>query len=248
MYNKKILWSGFITTIGILAATPTVAETVHDSGGIAIPSVATPPVTNTNVSTTQFNPDTGTISGGVINNPVEIGSVVGSGSGSGSGEGLGSSSGSGSGLGTSTIGDSGNSGTGDGGGSGDVASDNNNNEGGDRNVSLGKGECATFACLSAEDNPQELSINDAAKLLEENIDTLAAAEEEIRISSNTRRNVLDETRHIVREKNSCPVRDRLSAEADKAIEAREVLERQIAQSQKFIEQVNSLDDQDINIW
>ena len=246
MYNKKILWSSLVATIGMIAATPTVAKPVHDSGGIAIPSVATPPVTNTNVSTTQFNPGTRTISGGIIDTPIGIGSISGSGSGSGSGQGLGSSSGSGSGLGTSTIRDSG---TADGGANGDgvVASDNNN-EGGDRNASLGKGECATFACLSAEDNPQELSINDAAKLLEENIDTLAAAEEEIRIASNTRRNVLDETRHIVREKNSCPVPDRLSAEADEAIEAREVLERQIAQSQKFIEQVNSLDDHDINIW
>ena len=247
MYNKKILWSGLVATMGMLAATPTVAKPIHDSGGIAIPSVATPPVTNTNVSTTQFDPGTRTISGGIVNTPVEIGSIVGSGSGSGSGSGLGSSSGSGSGLGTPTIGDSG---TANGGANGDgvIASDNNNNEGGDRNASLGEGECATFACLSAKDNPQELSISDAAKLLEENIDTLAAAEEEIRIASNTRRNVLDETRHIVREKNSCPVPDRLSAEDDKAIEAREVLERQIAQSQKFIEQVNSLDDHDINIW
>ena len=248
MYDKKIIWSGLVATVAMLAATPTVAQAQsaggHDSGGIAIPSVATPPVANTNVSTTQFNPSTNTISGGIVNTPIGIGSSSGSGSGSGTGSGLGSSSGSGSGLGTPTIGDSG---AGNGGGSGDaVASDNV--EGGDKNASLGKGECATFACLSAEDSPQEISLNDAAKLLEENIDTLAAAEQEIRISSNTRRNVLDETRHIVRNKNSCPVPNRLSAEADEAIEAREILEKQIAQSQKFIEQVNSLEDQDVNIW
>lgn len=217
---KKILCLSCLVVLGVLT-TAKVSYAVHegaehDEGGFFVEEPLTPSVQTPNVSVTQFNPDTGIISGGVIDAPVELGSVSGSGSGSGFGSGLGSSSGTTSGSGTPTIGDS-DTGSSNGTGSGD---------------GLGS---------------QEISLNDAAKLLSDNINTLAAVEEEIRISSNTRRNVLDETRHIVRNKNSCPVPNRLNAEADKAIEAREVLERQIAQSQKFIEQVNSID-HDKNLW
>lgn len=265
MYNQKILWLGFLAIIGTLAATPTNAEPTHDPGGYSATEIFTPPIGGT-TTTTQFNPTDGTISGGIINNPIEITSGSGSGAGSGSSAGLGSSAGGGSGLGTPSIG---NSDSGSGSGSGSGAGENGesivtgenaegtvtaeNGEGRDNNVSLGKGECATIACLAAEDSPQQLSLNDAAKLLEDSLststDNLAAAEEKFRIASNTRRNTLEtDVRRITRNANSCPNPDSLTATKDDSLlEAREVLEKQLTQSQEFIEQVNLIDPE-TNIW
>ena len=205
MYKKILCLSG-IAVLGILATTRVSYGAEHDEGGYSVEEPLTPSVGNPNVSVTQFDPSTGTISGGIVDTPIEVGSSSSSGSGSGAGEGLGSSSGRGTGRGVPS------------------------------------------------ESPQEISLNDAATLMENSLDTsietLAAVERQSRISSNTRRNVLDEdTRRIVREKNSCPVPNRLSAEADREIQARKVLEQQIAQSQMFIEQVNSTNiDPDKNLW
>ena len=241
MYNK-ILWSGFLATVAILTATTSAiandkgGTTNHDNGAYSTGNMIISPVPTSNLSVTQFNPETGQMSGGIINNPVEI--VTGAAAGAG----LGASSGSGSGSGASA-------------GDGTVASENG--EGESNNTALGKGECTTIACLSAKDGSQEITLNDAAELLENSLDTsaenLAAAEEKSRIAANTRRNALDkEVRHIARNSSSCPNPDYSPTQANQVdgssiTEVREVLERQIAESQKFIEQVNLIDPER-NLW
>lgn len=260
MYSK-ILWSGFLATVGILTAVPSAtahndgSPPHHDSGGYSTGNIVVTPVASPTGSRTQFNPTDGTISGGIINSPIELGSSSGSGLGSGSSAELGSSSGSGLGSGSSAILGSG-SGSGSGAGDGTITTETG--EGQSSNTALGKGECTTLTCLSAKDSPQDISLNDAAELLENSLDAsaenLAAAEEQSRIAANTRRNALDkEVRHITRNSNSCPNSDCHSPtqanQIDKSsvTEVREVLERQIAESQKFIEQVNLIDPEK-NLW
>jgi len=265
MQNTKILSLGFLAITGaIMIATPSTANTTHDTNGVAIQDPSgtdtDPPgsdVPGENPATTQFDSDTGIISGGVISNPIDL--SFGSGSGSGSGQGLGSSSGSGSGLGSSTPGDSG-SGLGSstpgdsGSGNGDLTTaDGSDAESG--NNALGKGECATVACLSAKDGSQEVTLNDAAKLLEDNID---ASLDDLIAAENLNGGESEQasiTRRITR-KNSCAARcvdsDCSAAERGQdsnrlTAEAREVVEKQLVESQKFIEQVNLIDP-DKNLW
>ncbi|MGD1921204.1 MAG: hypothetical protein ACFCAD_21345, partial [Pleurocapsa sp.] len=155
------------------------------------------------------------------------------------------------------LGSSSGSGSGSGAGAGDGTVASENGEGESNNTALGKGECTTIACLSAKDGSQEITLNDAAELLENSLDTsaenLAAAEEKSRIAANTRRNALDkEVRHIARNSSSCPNPDYSPTQANQVdgssiTEVREVLERQIAESQKFIEQVNLIDPER-NLW
>ena len=270
MQNTKILSLGFLAITGvIMIATPSTADNTHDTGGMTIhdpggmtihdPGGTDPNPPNTDDSdsddpgesppTTQFNPNTGIISGGAIDNPIDLSS--GSGSGSGSGQGLGSSSGSGSGLGSSTPGDSG---FGSGSGNGDLTTPDGSDAESSNNA-LGKGECETVACLSARDGSQEVSLNDVAKLLEDNIDAslddLIAAEK-LNDGESEQASI---TRRITR-KNSCAARcvdsDCSAAERGQdsnrlTAEAREVVEKQLVESQKFIEQVN-LVDPDNNLW
>ena len=86
MYSK-ILCSGFLATVGILTVvtSATANDTHHDSGGYSTGNMIVSPVTTPNLSVTQFNPIDGTISGGIINSPIEVGGSSGSGLGSGSG-------------------------------------------------------------------------------------------------------------------------------------------------------------------
>ena len=130
----------------------------------------------------------------------------------------------------------------------------------------------TSACLKAEGDPQKISLNDAAELLEitldDSVDTLVAAQKEgsqantiakdpaepRRISRNVRRNT--DARRIVRNSDRCasgcvnpqrPTVEARQADNRKIAEARKVVDRQIEESQKFIEQVNSIDPEK-NIW
>lgn len=285
MHNRQILWLGFLATVGTLATTTSVtaqdasATNQSDASGVQITSPPTVTIDNLNgngiPNVTVYNPNTGIISGGSIGNPIQSGSSTGSSGATGSSIGTGSSSGSGGGLSinrraTDAINDSGSS---------ETANTPEGSDGGDASsLAVEKSECTTVACLEAQDNPQEITLNDAAELLENNLDdslkTLIAAEEGSSLADtigiepqdgeprritrkNARRNTTDENaRRIVRNSSRCvtgcanpqrPTFEARQIEVKKVAEAREVVEQQLEASQKFIEQVNSIDPEK-NIW
>ena len=304
MHNRQILWLAFLATVGTLAtSTPVTAQDASatnqsDASGVQITSPPTVTIDNLNgngiPNVTVFDPSTGIISGGGIDNPIQFGSGNGSGSGlgtgsgtgtgsgggsggaTGSGAGTGSGSGSGGGLGTPTSGESDST---NGGGNSQTANAPEGSDSGEASsLAIEKSDCTTVACLEAQDSPQKITLNDAAELLESNLDdsleTLVAAEEGSsqadaigtepqdgeprRIArNNARRNTTDENaRRIVRNSSRCvtgcanpqrPTFEARQVEATEVAEAREVVERQLEASQKFIEQVNLIDPEK-NIW
>ena len=302
MHNRQILWLGFLATLGAIATTTSVAAqdasvtNQSDTSGVQITSPSTVIIDNLNgngiPNVTVYDPNTGIISGGSIDNPVQSGSTNGSGTATGSSTGTGSTSGSGTATGSST-GTGSTSGSGGGLGSttsgesnstnGTGSSETTNALGGSdsgegSSVAIEKSDCTSVACLEAQDRPQKITLNDAAELLENNLDdsldTLVAAEEggsqadtigtepsdgePRRIArNNVRRNTTDDdARRIVRNSSRCvsgcanpqrPTFKTRQVEATEIAEAREVVERQLEASQKFIEQVNLIDPEK-NIW
>ena len=275
MQSRQILWLSFLVTVVTIATakSATAAKPVtnqSDYSGHQTYTKTSTPIDNNNGNgynqIITYDPDTGLLSGGGINEPVQSGygsnlvsetgvtgnnpntTTIGSSSGSGTGTGA---AGAGSGAGTTAVGS---------------ADDLGNS------TAVEKGECLTSACLKAEGDPQKISLNDAAELLEttldDSVDTLVAAQKEgsqantiakdpaepRRISRNVRRNT--DARRIVRNSDRCasgcvnpqrPTVEARQVDNRKIAEARKVVDRQIEESQKFIEQVNSIDPEK-NIW
>ncbi|MEM8827732.1 MAG: hypothetical protein AAGE96_00055 [Cyanobacteria bacterium P01_G01_bin.19] len=264
MHNQQILWSSLLTVMGMLAAAPAMANTIHDPGGTNPAQPSSLSIDNLNgngISTNLiYDPDTGIISGEAIQNPVEIIDINSSAGGFGSGaEGrIGSSSAGGFGSGAEgRIGSNNETGLGNVNGSesnatgeGNIATGENSNSG-ESNSSLGKGECTSSDCLSTEGESQKLTLNDAAEILEDNLDAslkqLAEAEttrNEAVASGMERKPV----RIYRRSAQACPSPDFSTIEARKAeLHQIEVVQKQLAESQKFIEQVNIIDPE-ANIW
>jgi len=260
MQNRQILWLGFLATLGIMATTKSVmaecgATNCSDYSGHQTYTKTSTPVDNNNGNSyyqvTTYDPDTGILSGGGIISEIESGYGFTSGSGAGSGV-AGAAPGSGA-LGEGALGEGSSQGSGNG-------------------LAVEKGECLTSACLKAEGDPQKISLNDAAELLEttldDSIDNLLAAEkgssqantvakdsqEPRRISRSVRRDT--DARQIVRNGSSCvsgcanperPTVEARQVDNRKIAEAREFVEKRLEESQKFIEQVNSIDPEK-NIW
>ncbi|MGL6344295.1 MAG: hypothetical protein ACRC80_34760 [Waterburya sp.] len=243
MYNKQLFWLGFLATLGIVMMTASVkAETNQSdtSGGqtYSSPTVSIDSINGNGISNIiQFDPVTGTFFGGGLETPISFGSGFGSGSGSGFGNGLGNGTGVGTGTGTGTgIGTgtgTGNSESGDG---GTTATGEDNG-----NVADGSVECSTKNCLAANGNqPKQITLNDLAKLLADNLndslDNLAAAEKSGQLANAAPRRIA--RRGTLSDLRTCP---------NPAIEAREIVEKQLDESQKFIQQVNHIETQK-NIW
>ena len=293
MYKNKIFWSSAVAIISIITIATSAEAQNHDSGGTGTGSPISVPIDTLNGSgipnITTVDLGTGIITGGGLDTPVSFGSssgsAPGSGSASGSGSGSGASSGSGSGSG-SGAGSGSASGDSEGLGEGSIAE----NQGEDGKFGLDNSGnntvCTSKICLKADGKAQKITLNDAAELLEKNLDDslnlLEAAElaaetgvsdelgvaatnrsqdqnaRRIARNSNTRRNVSDaDPRRIARQNSphgcgrSCANPDIPTVEArqfqQREIEAREVVERQLAETQKFIEQVNKIDPEK-NIW
>ncbi len=275
MRYKQILWLGSLITLGILTATTSVtAQSVtnnSDTSGFQTYSSPTVSIDSNNGNgippTTQYNPATGEFVGGGIKNPIRFGSARGSGLGSGSARartsGLGSGSGSDNGSGSgSGLGSGTGSGSGSGSGSGNSeGSVSGNSKGASNNTEVTLNDVATI-------------LGDS---LNSSLDNLAAAEQAGQAGQTasatpdnprriTRRNsdsknracgcanpASSKPRHIVRSSSTaCGCANSGStAKArqieDREIQARQIVEKQLAESKKFIQQVNQIDP-DKNIW
>ena len=270
MQSRQILWLSFLVTVVTIATakSATAAKPVtnqSDYSGHQTYTKTSTPIDNNNGNgynqVTTYDPNTGLLSGGGINEPVQSG--YGSDwteTGDNPNTTTGSSSGTGTGTGTA------------GAGSGADATAVESDDGLGNSTAVEKGECLTSACLKTEGDPQKISLNDAAELLEttldDSVDTLVAAQKEgsqantiakdpaepRRISRNVRRNT--DARRIVRNSDRCasgcvnpqrPTVEARQVDNRKIAEARKVVDRQIEESQKFIEQVNSIDPEK-NIW
>lgn len=325
MHKKQMLWLSFLATVGVFTATTSVnaqQTNLSDTSGAQTTNSSSVSIDSTNgngfsSTATTYTPSTGTISGGGIETPIQFGSSGGSGSGTGFGTGLGSASGSGggtsfdSGTGSSSGGGSGlgtptvrrNTGTVDSSGSADdgsIATPGGSDGGDGSSIATPEGSDGGDGGSTALeqknlDEPQEISLNEAAELLENNleqsVDNLLAVENaadptgdlggepagdpgiaitddpqtagarRIARNDNTRRNTLDgDPRRIVRKNSlesgggcarSCanPNLPTVEARVDvrQVMVAREIVERQLEASKKFIEQVNKIEPEK-NIW
>ena len=225
-------------------------------------------------STTQYNSATGEFVGGGIKNPIRFGSARGSGLGSGSARarisGLGNGNGNGLGSGSGSGNGNGN-GLGSGSGSG-----NGNSEGSVLGNSKGSGSGSGNGSSNNTEvtlNDVATILGDS---LNSSLDNLAAAEQagqagQISEAPNnprriTRRNsdsdnracgcanpASSKPRRIVRSSSTacgCANPDSTAKARqieDREIQARQIVEKQLAESKKFIQQVNQIDP-DKNIW
>ncbi len=277
MRYKQILRLGSLVTLGILTATTSVtAQSVtnnSDTSGFQTYSSPTVGIDSNNgngiPSTTQYNSATGEFVGGGIKNPIRFGSARGSGLGSGSARartsGLGSSSGnssnsiSGSGTGSGSGSGSGNSegfisGNSKGSGSG-------NSEGSSNNTEVTLNDVATILGDSLNSSLDNLAAAEQAGQAEQAVS--ATPNDPRRI---TRRNsdsdnracgcanpASSKPRHIVRSSSTaCGCANSSSTTKarqieDREIQARQIVEKQLAESKKFIRQVNQINP-DKNIW
>ncbi len=254
MRYKQILRLSSLVTLGILTATTSVtAQSVtnnSDTSGFQTYSSPTVGIDSNNGNgippTTQYNPATGEFVGGGIKNPITFGSARGSGSSIGNARRNVSGSDFGNGSGNISGSDSGD---GSGNGSGN----------GFKEITLN--DAATLI---------EGSLNNS-------LDNLAAAEQAGQAGQTasatpddprriTRRNsdsnnracscanpASSKPRHIIRSSSTaCGCANSSStAEArkieDSEIQARQIVEKQLAESKKFIQQVNQINP-DKNIW
>ena len=279
--HKHIFWLSFLASIGMMVTIkPVNAQDTNlsDVTGTQTTNSSTVTIDATNgngsVPNTPNISDNGVVSVNGTNIQIDVGSSRGSSAGTGSSAGIGSGSGSGSGLGSGTgTGSSSGSGTGLGtptiresgstdGSSGSQTAGNTpegSDGGNEGRVVREKGECLAENCLEASNEPQKITLNEVAELLENNlddsIDNLIAVEnpedgmadnsgvaltdrpeegEPRRIVRNARRNTSDEdARRIVRNSsncvNGCANPDR------RTVEARQINDRQVAAAREIVE-------------
>ena len=255
MQDKQLLWLGSLVAVGIMTASiPVSAQTNQSdvSGGqtFSAPSVSIDSFNGGAFApTVSFDPATGIISGGGLDNPIQFDSFFGGASGRGFGNFLGIDPG------TNTGFNNGASGTGssintDSGNNSSRASSNGNSQG-DGGIATGESDgsgtangsivdCSSKACLEASDSqPREITINDIAealeKGLEQSLDNLAAAEKKVQLAKAG-------PRRIARRSS---VGDR--ACVNPVYQVREVIREQLNESKQFIEQVERIEPQK-NIW
>lgn len=160
------------------------------------------------------------INGNGISNVVQFDPVT----GTFFGRGFGSGSGSGSGNGLA-------------GGSGSGSGSANGENGDGSTTATGKDDGTSQA---NGNQPRQVTLNDLAKLLADNLndslDNLAAAEKSGQVANAAPRRIA--RRGTLSDLRTCP---------NPAIEAREIVEKQLSESKKFIEQVNQIE-LEKNIW
>lgn len=259
MYYKQLLWLGSLAAFGVITATSSVSAETNQSDTSGGQTYSSPIVSIDSINgngvpqTTQYNPATGEIVGGGINNPIKYGSASGSGSGSGSGKGRAS------GLGSGTGNDTGNS----------SETGNGSENGSDPE----NGRVSGKSSGSGSGNKVEVSLNEVATMLENSLNTsldnLAAIEQESQVapaSAGTRRIARSNSeprdctsstsvvpRRIARSGSKACENENLNPTVgtrriqNREIEARQVVEQQLSESKKFIEQVSQIEPSK-NIW
>ena len=168
MNYQKLSWLSSLVVLGTIASTlPVVAETNQSdtSGGqtYSAPTVSIDSNNGNGIPTdTQYNPNTGEIIGGGINEPIQFDSASGSGSASGFGNGNVNNPNS-----TPANPTTANNGSQD--STGDTAANPSDRQSGN---SVATVECSTKSCLEANGNQNsKVSLNDVAALLDEGLDT-----------------------------------------------------------------------------
>lgn len=224
MQNKQLLWLGSLVTVGILATSPSVVAQTNQSdvsGGqtFSAPSIAVDGINgNGFYNAIQYAPSTGTFFGGPLGNPISFKSLMPSGS-------------------------------------------NSIGRGDPNGASItGAGECWGENCVGKK-NPPTISVDDLAEVLGENLeqslDNLAAIENESGIADAGPRRIVrrsslnnieacvcdpTEPRRISRN----PELEKLAACCEnpdfdnREIEARRIVQDQLEEAKKFIEQVEQI--------
>ena len=247
MHDRQLIWLSLVAA-GVITSTSAVAQTntntnQSDTRGqtYSAPSVSIDSINGNGIpSTTLYDPATGEISGGGIDTPIRFGSFSGSGSGIGFGRSPGSVFGNASGNASGTgFGSNGNNTNRPGAGNG-VATAGEDGNSVATDSTLG---CASEACLKVNGSqPREVTLNEVAEALnnglEQSLDNLAAAENKARLADSGPRRIARRSARSAGETRAC---------INPVYEAREIVERQLLETEKFIEQVNEIEPQK-NIW
>ncbi|MEM6611384.1 MAG: hypothetical protein AAF652_03850 [Cyanobacteria bacterium P01_C01_bin.72] len=120
---------------------------------------------------------------------------------------------------------------------GDVA-----NQAGDVANQTGDLGCSRDICINNDSQPREVTLNEVADALnaalEKSLDNLAAAENNAQLADAAPRKIARRSAVSDQEIRAC---------VNPVFEAQDLVERQLAESEKFIEQVNQIEPQK-NIW
>ncbi|MEO0928750.1 MAG: hypothetical protein AAFY63_23170 [Cyanobacteria bacterium J06643_13] len=200
MYDKKLIWLGSLVTAAIITSNSAVAQTNQsDTSGGQTFSSPTQQIDSKNGNgippTTQFDPATGEVIGGGLDNPVQLNNPTGDNSDQ----------------------------------TGEVASE----------LNLG---CAENSCAESGAQPRQVTLNEVAEALDaglkQSLDNLAAAENNAQLADAGPRRIARRSAVSNQDARAC---------VNPVFEARDLVERQLAESEKFIEQVNQIEPQK-NIW
>ena len=254
MHDRQLIWLSLVAA-GVITSTSAVAQTndtnhSDTSAGqtYSAPSVHIDGINGNGVSsTTLYYPATGEIVGGGIDTPIRFGNFSGDASGTGFNRNLesvfdnasGNSSGTGFDNNGNSIDSNGNITNRPGAGNGvGAAGEDSNSVATDSTLG-----CATEACLKVDGSqPRVVTLNEVAEALDnslgKSLDNLAAAENKAKLADSAPRRIARRSADNAGATRAC---------INPVFEAREIVERQLIETEKFIEQVNEIEPQK-SIW
>ena len=242
MDKKKLICLGSLVTAGIVTCNSVLAQTNQSdtSGGqtFSSPTIQIDSKNGNGIPpTTQFNPATGEVIGGGIDSPVRLNATANLSNQTGDV--------------TNQTGDLANptsnlaNQTGDlSNQTGDVTNQTGDpaNQESDLANETGDLGCSRDICINNDSQPREVTLNEVADALnaalEQSLDNLAAAENNAQLADAAPRKIARRSAVSDQEIRAC---------VNPVFEARDIVERQLAESEKFIEQINQIETQK-NIW